>query len=170
MVFCRVSHIKNSSSSNPNLRTFNMFEGVKQPSYSRTKTRSLSPMPSSHLESPSSSTHSPIQNKSLSPQPQTNVKRRGTVLLKLYSICLERIALFHPIKASIVNHLWVVEFFLYILVPPVTDSPSGDTVALSKRSRTQVYSGRRSGFSGKQTHGMIIIMSIVLYCRCSYTI
>ena len=91
VVFCRVSHIKNSSSSNPNLRTFDMFEGVKQPSYSRTKTRSLSPMPSSHLESPSSSIHSPIQNKSLSPQPQTNVKRRGTVLLKLYSICLERI-------------------------------------------------------------------------------
>ena len=144
--FCRVSHTKKSSLPNPNLRTFNMFEGVKQPSYSRTKTRSLSPMPSSHSESPSSSTCSPLQNKSLSPQPHSSGKKRGNIIFIV------------KLKFSI--H--------FLLVPPLTDSPSLDIVALSKRSRTQVYSGKRSGFSGKHsddiyTYSTVIFLQMFLH-------
>lgn len=123
---CRVSHTKKSTSPNPNqnLRTFNMFEGVKQPSYSRTKSRSLSPMPSSHSDSPSSSSYSPVLNTSLSPQSHTSVKRKGKNIFYLF-ICL------------------------FVFVVPVLDSPSLDAAALSKRSRTQVYSGKRTGSQGK---------------------
>ena len=147
--------MKKSTSPNPNLRTFNMFEGVKQPSYSRTKTRSLSPMPSSHPESTGSSTcsQSPVQNKSLSPQPHTSSKKRGNIF-----------------------NLWTIVFYIiFPLVTPLTDSPSPDIVALSKRSRTQVYSGKRSGSAGKCICACmcvyIYINCIVLQysCRCSHT-
>ncbi|XP_065898062.1 transcription elongation factor B polypeptide 3-like isoform X2 [Dysidea avara] len=104
------SRVKKSPSS---LRTFNMFEGVEQPSYSQTRSRSPSPLSSTlslslSPETPSTSKYSPItERRSLSPQPFSGA---STAKRKV----------------------------------PMMDSPT-ESVALSKRSRTQVYSGKRSG-------------------------
>ena len=82
MLVCRV---KKSPSS---LRTFNMFEGVEQPSYSQTRSRSPSPLSSTlslslSPETPSTSKYSPItERRSLSPQPfsgASTAKRKGKV-------------------------------------------------------------------------------------------
>jgi len=62
-----------------------MFEEVEQPSYSRVKSRSLSPMLSLHSELPSTSTCSSVKDKkSLSPQPYMGTKRKGNLQKLMY--------------------------------------------------------------------------------------